>query len=164
MLLSPVLRSDLSGPVYGTVLMGRYLEPDPHQRITDMTGYDISFDWEDKEGRKIPSAAQAQLESGDNLVLLADNESSITGYRKVPDITGRDFFLGVSMERQLYRTGLANIYTYIALLALWAVITGVIVVIVMDRTVLQRMGRLTDHVRSVSSDREDIPCAGPHGK
>lgn len=156
---SPVLRSDLSGPVSGTVLMGRYLEPDPHRRITDMTGYDITLDWQDKEGPwTIPPAAQAQLESGETLVLMADNESLITGYRMVPDITGMDFFLGVSMERQLYRTGLANIYTYIALLALWAVITGVIVVIVMDRTVLQRMDRLTDHVRSLSDNRGEVPA------
>jgi len=156
---APVLRSDLSGPVSGTVLMGRYLEPDPLRRITDMTGYDITLDWQEKEGAwNIPPAAQAQLERGDNLALLADNESSITGYRMVPDITGREFFLGVSMERQLYRTGLANIYTYIALLALWAVITGIIVVVVMDRTVLQRMGRLTDHVRSLSDNRGVVPA------
>ena len=156
---APVLHSDMSGPVSGTVLMGRYLEPDPLQRISEMTGYDISLDWQEKEGqRNIPSAVQEQLKGGRNLVLVADNERTITGYRMVQDVTGRDLFLRVSMERELYRTGLANIYTYIALLALWAVITGVIVVIVMDRTVLQRMGRLTDHVRSLSDNRGEVPA------
>jgi PAS domain S-box-containing protein len=33
--------------------------------------------------------------------------------------------------------------------------TGLIVVVVMDRTVLQRMSRLADHVRSASGDREN---------
>ena len=71
----------------------------------------------------------------------------------VPDLTGRDIILGVSMERQLYRMGLANIFHLPCAPALWAVMTGVIVVFVMDRTVLQRMSRLADHVRSASGDR-----------
>jgi PAS domain S-box-containing protein len=156
---APVLRSDKSGPVTGTVLMGRYLQPDPLRRISEITGYHITLDWPEKAGpRNIPSAAEEQLESGSNLVLVADNESTITGFRIVPDIAGRDIFLGVSTGRDLYRTGLANIYAYVGLLALWAVITGIIVVIVMDRTVLQRMGRLTEHVRSLSDNRGGVPA------
>ena len=66
--------------------------------------------------------------------------------------------MGVSMDRELYRTGFANITTYLLLLALWAVMTGIIVVVVMDRTVLRRMGMLTDHVRSFSGRQEAVPA------
>ena len=70
------------------------------------------------------------------------------------DLTGRDLIIGISMDRELYRTGLANIYTNLALLAIWAILTGLIVAIVMDRTVLHRVGRLTDHVRSLSGSKD----------
>ena len=90
-----------------------------------------------------------------NLVLVKDNESIITGYSRIQDLTGRDMILKVSMDRKLYRIGLANIFTYLVLLALWGIMTGVIVVFVMDRMVLQRMSRLADHVRLASSDQEN---------
>jgi PAS domain S-box-containing protein len=154
---APVLYSDQSGPVQGTVIMGRFLEYGPLQRIDEMTGYDIVLDWAVKDGpRGIQPAVQEQLDGGQNVVLVADNESTITGYSRVRDLAGRDLFVGVSTQRQLYRTGLANISTYLVILAIWAVITGLIVVIVIDRMVLQRMSRLTDHVRSFSGGREDV--------
>jgi len=40
----------------------------------------------------------------------------------------------------------------VALLALWAVMLGIIVLIVMDRTVLQRLDNLTKRVRSLSEN------------
>ena len=67
------------------------------------------------------------------------------------------------MERELHRTGLANIATYIVLLALWAVMLGIIVLVVIDRTVLQRMAMLTDHIRSLSGNKGEVSCTGSVG-
>ena len=155
---APILQSDLSGPARGTVIMGRFLEYGPLQRINEMTSFTVAFDWPGREGpAKLPPAVREQLEQGSAFSLAADNETVITGYSRDQDLTGRDLFLIVSMDRELHRIGLSNIYTYLVLLAFWAVLTGIIVAIVIDRMVLQRMGRLTDHVRSLSSDSHDIP-------
>jgi PAS domain S-box-containing protein len=156
---APILRSDKSGPVRGTVIMGRYLEYGPLQRITDITGYNIALFWPQKEGAVtgLP-LAPGQMPGQPGILLVPDNESWVTGYSSVRDLTGRDLFMGVTTERNLYQIGLANMFRYLFLLALWAVMTGIIVVIVMDRTVLQRMGRLTDRVRSLSGNREEVPA------
>jgi PAS domain S-box-containing protein len=155
----PILRSDRTGPAKGSVIMGRYLEYGPIMRISNLTGYNVALDWTGKEGAgtNLPAGLDRQL-GEQNLVLIADNADLITGYSKLRDLAGRDLYVKVSMDRQLYRIGLANIFTYLVLLAIWAVMTGIIVVIVMDRTVLQRMGKLTDHVRSLSGNREEIPA------
>ena len=154
----PILRSDRTGPVLGTLIMGRYLEYDPLQHIDEITGFKVAFDWQGNavSGTGLPVGLDS-LPGEENLLVAADNESMITGYSRVHDLTGRDLIISISKERQLYQIGLANISTYLVLLALWAVLTGIIVVIVMDRTVLQRMGRLTDHVRSLSGNREEVP-------
>lgn len=155
----PILKSDRAGPVRGTVILGRNLEYAPLQRINEMTGYQVSFDWPGREGAGAGVPVVPASLSGQNpLVVMPDNETTITGYSTVRDITGKDIVLRVSMQRVLYRTGYANIVTYLALLALWAVLTGLIVVIVMDRTVLRRMGMLTDRVRSLSAAPEEIPA------
>jgi PAS domain S-box-containing protein len=155
---APILHSDMSGPVSGTVIMGRYLEYGPLQRITDMTGYQLTFDWQGKEATGTTRPDIQKLLSGEKtLVLVPDNETTTTGYSTVRDLAGKNMVIGVSMERQLYRIGIANITTYLVLLVLWAIMTGLIVAVVMDRTVLQRMGRLTDHVRSLSGNREEVP-------
>ena len=153
----PIIRSDRTGPVRGTLIMGRYLESGPLQRTTDMTGFRIILDLPRTEttGTHLPDALE-HLSEEQNLVVVKDNESIITGYSLMQDLTGRDMVVGVSMDRKLYRIGLANISTYLILIVLWAIMTGLIVVVVMDRTVLQRMGRLTDHVRSLSNNKVDI--------
>jgi PAS domain S-box-containing protein len=155
---APILKSDKSGPVRGTVIMGRYLEYGPLQRIADITGYTIALFWPEKggAGSSYPPAI-GQITGRPGILLVPDNESWMTGYSSVSDLTGRDLYIGVTTERNLYQIGLANMFRYLVLLALWAVMTGIIVVIVMDRTVLQRMGRLTDHVRSLSGNREEVP-------
>ena len=160
----PILRSDNTGPVEGTLIMGRYLEYGPLRRINDMTGFNVAFDWRGKEapGTGLPAGFE-NLQGEEDLLLVADNESTITGYSTVQDLTGRDLVLSVSKDRQLYRIGVANIFTYLVLLVLWAVITGIIVVIIMDRMVLRRVGVLTDRVRSPPGYPGEVPVAVLNG-
>jgi PAS domain S-box-containing protein len=153
---APVLRSDKSGKARGTVIMGRYLESGPLQRITDMTGYSVTLDTVGKEGVGLP-AVQELLNGQRSLVIVADNDNTISGYSLVHELTGNNLLLRVSMQRELYWTGYANILRYLVLLALWAVMLGIIVLVVIDRTVLQRIDRLTDRVRSFSGERESVP-------
>jgi PAS domain S-box-containing protein len=155
----PILRSDRTGPVHGTLFMGRYLEYDSLRRINELTGFRMVFYPPERGGTEnsLPSGLN-RLPGKEGLILVADNESWITGFSTVTDLTGQDILISVTKERQLYRTGYANIVTYLALLALWAVLTGLIVVIVMDRTVLGRLGLLTDRVRSRPESPGDIPA------
>jgi len=90
-------------------------------------------------------------------MITVNNESTITGYSPQRDLAGQDLVLAVTMDRTLYRTGLASIVTYLFLLVLWAVMTGLIVLVVMDRTVLRRMGLLTERVRSLSDKPGEVP-------
>jgi PAS domain S-box-containing protein len=154
----PILRSDNTGPVQGTLIMGRYLEYGPLRRINDMTGFTVTFD---RQGKAVsgtgPPGGSGNLQGEENLILVADNETTITGYSTVQDLAGKDLVVGVSTGRDLYRIGITNITTYLILLALWAIVTGIIVVLIMDRMVLRRVGVLTDHVRSPSGYRGEVP-------
>ena len=155
----PILQSDRNGPIHGTLIMGRDLEYGPLRRISDMTGFNVSLDWTGREvpGTSLPAGLGSQ--PGEKFfVLVPDNANTITGYNSIQDLAGRDLVVRVSMDRKLYRIGLANIFTYLVLLALWGIMTGFIVVIVMDRTVLQRMDKLTAQVRSLSGNREQVPA------
>jgi PAS domain-containing protein len=154
----PIIRSNRTGPVHGTLIMGRYLEYGPLRRINEITGFNVAFFWQEKEVSitGLPDGLD-RLSGGEGLIVVADNESMITGYSMIRDLTRRDLVMGVSKERELYRIGLTNITSYLFLLALWAIMTGLIVVIVMDRTVLWRMGVLTNRVRSLSGNREEVP-------
>jgi len=74
------------------------------------------------------------------------------------DLSGSHPVLLVTISRNLYKTGFSSIMAYLALLALWAVITGVIVVIVIDRTVLVRMDLLATRVSTLTADHSDNPA------
>ncbi len=154
----PIVRSDRTGPVHGSLIMGRYLEETPLRRINEMTGFTVALDWQGKSlAGTGPVAGPGRLPGETNLIVVADNESIVTGYSTVRDITGRDIIFSVSKDRQLYRIGFSNILTNLFLLAIWGVMTGLVMVFVMDRIVLRRMEVLTDHVRSLSATRDEIP-------
>ena len=139
--------------------MGRYLAYGPLERISSVTGYDIGLHWPNVAGEdKATLANLGPLLEDQPLVLAADNESRITGYHLAEDLSGGHPILSVSTSRDLYKTGLSNITTYLGLLALWAVLTGVIVVIVIDRTVLRRIDLLATRVRELTADPSDNPA------
>jgi sensor domain CHASE-containing protein len=155
----PIMKADRTGAVHGTVIIGRYLEPGPLHRIDDMTGYHLTFDWQGREGFGTTVPVTQEILSGQkSLVVVPENETAVSGYGSIRDITGKDLILKVTKQRELFRTGYANIVTYLTLLALWAILTGIIVAIVMDRTVLRRMGMLTEHVRSLSDKPGEVPA------
>jgi PAS domain S-box-containing protein len=155
---TPILPSDKSGPVRGTLVLGRYIASGPLQRISAATGYTVRLIWPDQPGMVPDRFAVLERGLSENpLLLIPDNESMITGYRAVPDLAGKDIVVSITMPRDIYRAGLANIYTYLLLLLLWAVMTGAIVVIVMDITVLQRVDLLTRRVHAIEDDPGDNP-------
>jgi len=155
----PIMKADRAGGVHGTIIIGRYLEPGPLGRINDMTGYHLTFDWQGREGSGTSVPVTQEILSGQKaLVVIPENETAVSGYGSVRDLTEKDLVLKVTKQRELFRTGYANIVTYLSLLALWAILTGIIVVVVMDRTVLRRMGMLTEHVRSLSDKPGEVPA------
>lgn len=151
---SPILQSDMSGPVRGTVIMGRYLDYGPIQRINEITGFSVLI----TSLKTVPDQVQKELDTGAGFVVSAANEREITGYSRFRDLAGKSLILRVTSERVLYRTGFANIVTYLALLGLWAVMLGFIVLVVIDRTVLQRVAALTDNVRTFAAKKGDVPA------
>jgi PAS domain S-box-containing protein len=148
---TPILLSDKSGPARGTVIMGRYLDYGPHQKISSITSYQFGLHWPATEGGEDPIGSIRDQLAHEPLVLVPANASMVTAYSTLEDLAGGHPVISVSVPRDLYETGLANITTYILLLAFWAVLTGVIVVIVMDRVVLRRIELLAGHVRTVSA-------------
>ena len=154
---APVLLSDKNGPVRGTVIMGRYLEHGPLQKIGTLTGYTIHLTWpEDGERyQNLPETVRS-LPGGDAMAVMPENESMMTEYTRIPDLTGGHPVLAVTQSRELYRTGFDNIVTYLSLLVVWAVVTGIIMVIVMDRVVLQRIDLLSQRVQNLPAGKEDV--------
>lgn len=154
---APILLSDMQGPVEGTVVMGRYLEDGPLREIGALTGYTIRLTWPGEEGRdgSVPESVMNAL-AGGALVVVPENESTITGYSLVTDLAGGRPVLAVSQSRELYRTGFDNVVTYLSLLLVWAVVTGIIMVLIMDRVVLQRIDHLSRHVQDLPSGNADI--------
>ncbi len=154
---APVLLSDRTGPVRGTVIMGRYLEYGPLQEIGTMTGYTIRLTWpEDGDNYlNLPENVRS-LPGGGAMAVMPENESMITGYSRITDLAGGQPVLAVTQSRDLYRTGFDNIVTYLSLLLVWAVVTGIIMVIVMDRVVLRRIVLLSERVQALPAGKADI--------
>jgi len=154
---APILRSDRSGPSRGTLIMGRYLDYGPLQRIESSTGYDVAVLLQNRSGAENTQFTSIESSMSDNFYLSVKNESTVSGYTLARDLGGNPFVIGVTMKRDVYMAGLGNVYTYLVLLLLWAIMTGIIVVVVIDRTVLQRINLLSNRVRHLQDDSSDTP-------
>lgn len=155
----PILPSDKSGEPKGTIIMGRYIEYGPLQRIEGSTGFTVTFLWQGRTGTDPGDIGVIEQHLADkNLYLVVNNATTTTGYGAVKDMAGKDLVIGVTMQRDVYQAGLVNVYTYLILLFLWMIITGIIVMLVIDRTVLRRINLLSTHVRNLENEKEDNPA------
>jgi PAS domain S-box-containing protein len=155
---TPILTSDRSGPAQGTIIMGRYIENGPLERITAATGYSIALFREENPASGTTRFGELEPKLvGEPVLLEVNNDSMVTGYGSVEDLAGRNLIISVAMPRDIYHAGVANIVTYLFFLSLWAVIAALIVVYIMDRMVLRRIDILTDRVRSFAGNPAEIP-------
>jgi PAS domain S-box-containing protein len=156
---TPVLLSDRSGPVRGTIVMGRYIGSGSIHEIETVTGYGVRITGGDQPVPAPDGTGDVRTRlAGAALVLVPDAGNTVTAYSTVRDITGGDLVLAVSMPRDLYNVGFGTLTLTIVLLVLWAAITALVVAAVLDHTVLQRIERLTEQVRAHPGTQDTIPA------
>ena len=153
---SPVLNSSRDGPSHGVLVMGRALNEREFASISRVTGNPISAHW---NGDMISDAPQLsflqQMNPDSAVVSIPRSDSIISGYTVISDVNGQKILLVTDQPRDLYQNGLAIIQTYLVLFIFAILVTLVIVLVVIDRTILLRLNHLTKRVRLMGQGNND---------
>jgi PAS domain S-box-containing protein len=146
----PIVHTDFSGQPEGVVIMGRYLDDTEIRRLSELTQPSLTL-------TRItdPSLPQDLAAGGTSFRLMEPRrDNRIQGYAIIPDIYGVDaLVLGISEPRDIYAQGLNTAYTFILIILGSGLMFGLVVMLILNKTVLSRMSALSLNVHSIGIDR-----------
>ena len=129
----PVLQSTYEGPVAGFLVMGRYLDEREIQRISEVSSLNLS----------IISGSYPAGRSAGGITMERSGTDTISGFFSLPRVVGDDPFTArITTTREIYARGLQTIGTYFLFFILIGLLFIGIVLVTIDRLVLQRLSLL----------------------
>ena len=150
---SPILKSDGSGPARGWVVFGRWLDTQEIERLSRTTLYalhayrtadpNLPFDYANAFSRVSPASP---------VLVEPMSPETLAAYRLVNDVYGQPAVLfRADVPRWLYAQGQSTtLYMVIALVAV-ALVFGVVMLMLLERGVLSRLGGLRQRVSAVTA-------------
>ncbi|MDY7041353.1 MAG: PAS domain S-box protein, partial [Chloroflexota bacterium] len=161
----PILTSDDEGPIRGTLIMGRYLDPAEIERLAGTAGLSLTMRrFDDAESPPDFQTAFASLSDKTPMTVRPLDSQSVAGYALLEDIYGNPaLVLRADMPRNIYEQGRTSIsYLILALLAT-GVVSGVVAVLLLEKHVLSRLTRLSESVSSIGASADlsrRVPITG----
>lgn len=168
----PIVHSDGSGPLVGTIIFGRYIDSTELQKIAGLTHLvtasgkpTISFT--SLSGGQIPAdvaGAAKKLEAGKSQVVSALSSNTIAAYGLIKDYKGKPaLVLRIETPRPIYSQALKSIFYFdIALVAI-GLIFGSITLLLMQRSVIDPIRKLSENVSAAANTKNyslRIPVQG----
>jgi sensor domain CHASE-containing protein/nitrogen-specific signal transduction histidine kinase len=160
----PILTSERSGPVRGTLIIGRYLDSEL-VHLSDLTQLPIvSQRINDSNMSSDFVAAQSSILKGKPVLVNPVSDNSIAGYALVKDVYGDPaLILRVDLPRDIYRQGQSAVYYFSIYILLVGLIFAIVILFLLEKTFLSRIARLILDVRSIGLSGDvsmRIPVAG----
>jgi PAS domain S-box-containing protein len=161
----PIVTSEVKGPIRGTIVIGRYLNDRKIEQLSELTQLSLTiYDFDDPQ---LPAEvrqqwAQRKSSEVETPQLLAvrplkqDSRERIAGYATLQDLYGNPaLLLRVDRPRSIYQQGRDSVrYFSISMLVVGLIFSGITLLLI-EKVVLSRLGRLTRSVTRVG-DRGDL--------
>lgn len=152
----PILDSEKQGPACGTMIMGRFIDPEWSKKLSETTRLDLTvypFD-----GQGLPADLQAVRNmSGPEYpnLTMPLNDDYIGGYRVIDDVFGKPaLIMKVMTPRLIYQNGKDTIaYIILSTLAVGMVIAALAIVL-LEKVVLSRLSYLDRAVTKISASND----------
>lgn len=162
----PILKSDRTGPIRGTLIMGRFLNAAEVRQLSELTRSQLTlYPFQDKQ---LPADFQAvkkeitqnksntKTPTPSSIVVRPLNPQRIAGYTLLKDIEGQSaLLLRVDTSRDIYQQGKRGLrYLVIALLVV-GLAFGLITLLLIEKSVLSPLTRFSATVRRIR-DKGDL--------
>jgi sensor domain CHASE-containing protein len=153
---SPILTSQGEGPVHGALIMARYLDSDEIKQLALTTDLSLTLR-RYNDSPVLPDFQNVLSAFSDNKTVFVQplNADYVAGYSSIKDVYGNPILVSrIDMPRDIYKHGLSAInYLLLSLLGL-TVIFAASILLLMERTVLYRVVKLTKAVRNIGRERD----------
>jgi signal transduction histidine kinase len=153
---TPILTSQNAGPIRGALIMGRYLDSEEIEQLTETVFLPLVIaPFEESE-------AQIDFQTLHSSSFLEDvpiftrplNADVMGGYALIEDVYGNiSFTMRVDTPQDFYQQGVASVTFFVLALTCSSIILGVVTVLIVERGVLSRIERLAVGVRNMGKSK-----------
>jgi two-component sensor histidine kinase/sensor domain CHASE-containing protein len=145
----PIVKSNLSGSIAGTVLMGRIIDSEEILRLHETTNLIVSSENIKNTGHAVDNSPLNADTSNNSIVTVTDN-ARIYSYVNFSDIYGDNAFsLEVGMLRNIHQQGENTINYFLVILVVTGTVFGAMVIILLERSHISRLKKLRNEVRDI---------------
>jgi sensor domain CHASE-containing protein len=148
----PIVMTDESGPVRGTVVFGRYLDENLLEEIEFVTLEEISTFPVTGLNQENPVRAYSYLKDfPDASFFSEEGNNTIEGYALIKDLAGKDLALiNITRERTILAYGLSTINLSLISIILIGVIFGIILILLIERSISSPVSTLINALEKIS--------------
>ncbi|MFH1382174.1 MAG: CHASE4 domain-containing protein [Chloroflexota bacterium] len=148
----PVLRSDYTGPVRGTLIMGRYLDLAELSRLAQLTLSAVTMLPADNVAEADFRNALQSLSAGTPIFVQTLSTQDIAGYTLLKDITGSSvLILRVDVPRDAYLLGqTAVVYNILSILVI-ALLAAAIVIFIVQKQIMSRFATILNGLNRITT-------------
>ena len=147
----PILKSDRTGPVMGTIIFGRYLNDAEINRLSEITHLSIIMHHPDEPD--IPADLKAEGSFSEPIIVRTTSEDSISGYTLLNDVYGNPaLLLEVSLPRLIYNQGKESVKYLLYSLLVIGIIFTVLFSMLLEKLVLSRLANLNTDVNKIGTN------------
>lgn len=160
----PIISSQLTGPIRGSLIMGRFLDSRELNRLSDTTLLNLSMEPYEQFKKGVgQGGGEPVLDLQKNFAVQPVGTDVIAGYALVKDLYGGPaLVLKSQMPREIYSQGRASLrWLLLSLLAL-CLAAGFSSFLLLEKMVLQPLYRMGRAVASIGPGgrRDRVPLAG----
>ena len=153
----PIVRTDFSGEPQGVVIMGRYLDSSEVERLALLTRPTLRLTR--VTDPSLPDMLVQNLtekSTGTGRIVEPLDRDTIMGYALLRDLYGNDaLVLSISNPRSIYQQGQTTTLRFIGIILIAGLVFGMVVMILLDRLVLSRLGNLILQVHRIGDQTKE---------
>src|SRR5271169_3936236 len=160
----PILASDATGPIAGTMIMGHLLDAAEIRHLADLTLMPV--DAETLSSAKLSPdfrVAAAAISKGSRNFIHPLDSQSLAAYQVLDDIYDRPaVIIRVLLPRTIYEQGHTSLVQFLLLLIAAGFVFGAATLYLLERFVISRIANLTENITQIGasgdlSARLDVP-------
>ncbi len=147
----PILTSNATGPIQGTLIFVKYLDDKAVKLISDLTL--LSVDIYSYDSLTLPedvAKAKQEIASGITHFVNPLSSNRIAAYEVVKDIYGTPILLmRINTPRPIYEQSLITFYSFLTVMTVLIILFGILFAILIDKFVLKRLINLGNSVEKI---------------
>lgn len=154
----PIVQSNFKGPIRGTLILGRVLDTNESKRISVVTQTDTTFHCLNSTTLKFPvNKICNALGTSGSVYVAPVTANLVAGYNLIPGLNGKTaLILEVTHDREFFQYGLTTWRQNAYLMVLFGMCFIILLILVLDRAILNRLRDLASKVNEVAGSAHSI--------